>query len=272
MKMNLTLLLFACLMTAYSGAHELKFVESTGKDSKLIHYLIPLPEGFVRFAELAREDQGHDVSFYFKSAGIRVPEGGRIAIDNSTGGLAVKLPSEEALRLMQLVNWCAEHSSARFFRGLVEKPDPDTAAADASMQFSIPEDYAEKEGIRLYVEKQSGDRVTCLIVNNTDRPTWFAGSSVQSPAHRLQELLNDRWTKLNDPSQWCGTGIRTPQLSPRRACRFVVSLPETKMPVRIGISLLDDVSVEQKHHTIWTRSVNHPSEQATASDGDKPAN
>ncbi len=234
-------------------------------------FTLPVTEKFVEFAEEAREDRGWDVSEFFKMAGISIPQGGKVAINRSNGTLNVRLPRDEALRLIQVLNWCIVESPARFFRGVIERSDQATAEIDAKKEIPIPQTSAGRVGISIHVEKRSGDRITCLIINNTDRPTWFGGWGLDSPAYRVQEWSGDRWKEHR--IVWdCGVGLGTPKLSPERACRFDLDLPMTATPVRIGIALLDDVSIQQTHNSIWTEPVNQSSEQASPSDGDKPEN
>lgn len=233
-------------------------------------FTLPVPEKFVEFADEAREDRGLEVSEYFKMAGISIPQGGKVEVDRSNDSLSVRLPRAEALRLIQVLNRCIVQTPARFFRGAVEKPDPAAAENVAKTQIPIPQAFVGRKGIAIHVEKRSGDRITCLIVNNTDRPTWFRGWGLNSPAYRLQELSGDRWT--DHRIVWdCGVGVGTPELLPDRACRFDVELPTTALSVRIGIALLDDVSIQQPKNSIWTEPVNHSSESAAPSGGDKPA-
>jgi hypothetical protein len=244
---------------------------ATGEEIKLMDFTLPVPEKFVEFAEEAREDRGRDVSEFFKMAGILIPQGGKVALDKSSGSLNVTLPRDEALRLIQVLNWCIVESPARFFRGVIERPDQATAETDAKKGIPIPQTFTGHAGISIHVENRSGDRITCLIVNNTDRPTWFSGWGLNSPAYRVQEWSGDRWTEHR--IVWdCGVGLGTPKLPPNRACRFDLDLPKTATRVRIGIALLDDISIQQPHNSIWTAPVNQSSEQAAPSDGDKPSN
>lgn len=211
------------------------------------------------------------MSEFFKMAGISIPQGGKVAIDRANGSLNVTLPRDEALRVIQLLNWCIDQSPARFFRGTVEQSDPAVAENDAKKQIPIPQAFAGHAGITVHVEKRSGDKITCLIVNHTDRPTWFCGGGVDSPVYRVQELSDGRWTEHRIVLE-CGFGYSTPELSPDRACRFDLDLPKTTMPVRVGIALLDDISIQQTHNSIWTEPINQSSEQAAPSGGDKPSN
>lgn len=242
-----------------------------GQETKLKDFTLPVPEKFVEFADEAHEDRGMDVSEFFKMAGISIPQGGNVALDRSNGSLSVRLPREEALRLIQVLNWCIVESPARFFRGVVEQPGQAVAEIAAKKQIPIPQTFAGHAGITIHVENRSGDRITCLIINNTDRPTWFRGWGLESPAYRVQELSDGRWAEHR--IVWdCGLGLGTPKLSQDRACRFDLDLPKTAGPVRIGVALLDDVSIQQTHNTIWTGTVNQSSEQAAPSNGDKPSN
>jgi len=106
----------------------------------------------------------------------------------------------------------------------------------------IPHGFEKYPGITIHVESSVEDHITCVIVNNTDRSAWIRGGGLNLPVYRIQELSDNRWVE-----KWfflaCGVGLHTPRLSPHRACRFSLDLPETINPVRVGIALLDDVSV-----------------------------
>ena len=228
-----------------------------GEETKQMDFTLPLPGDFIRYADKHRADTGQDLESYFINAGISIPKGGRISINRPDETLDLTLPQEEALKVIRIVSWCVENSSARAFRGIIREGTPEAIEFDTRVEFPIPEAYANKRGISIHLVKQDGRRATCMIVNNSDRPTWFEGQSLRVPFCWIQVLSDTGGTKHQVFAE-CDPEIRTPKLSPRRACAFQVTMPETSKPVRIGIALLDDISIQQDENTIWTDPIKMP--------------
>ncbi|MES2921706.1 MAG: hypothetical protein V4819_09170 [Verrucomicrobiota bacterium] len=221
-------------------------------DMELKDFVFPLP---VRFAEFAQEDfigRGREVADIFKMNGISFPLGAKIEMDAANGSLRVRLSRTEALKLVEVINHSIIQSPAKFFRGPFEQPNPAAAEWDLKQQFPVPPSHAAQKGIGIHIENQAGDKITCLIINNSDHPIKFDGS-LNSPTYRMQVLSNWKWTEREIVGERCIPGpAYYPQLLPNRACRFDLVLPKTELPSRIGIALLDDVSIQLIQNTIWT--------------------
>lgn len=227
---------------------------STAQEIKLEDYTFPAPEKFGEFVDLTEADGRRKVSEYFRAYGISIPPGGNITFDQSKDVLRARLPKEEALKMVEILNHCIVHTSARFFRGSVDSPNQENDEKDAKDQFVIPQNLAGHTGITIHFEKRTGEKITCVIANHTEQPTWFGGWSVKSPSYRIQEFIDGRWVNFRiiyDDD----LGLRTPKLFPKRACRFEFDLPKTDKPIRVGIALLDDVSIQKKQNTIWTSTI-----------------
>ena len=228
---------------------------ASNEPPELKDYVLPLPARFVEFADDILEQHGSDISESFKMFGIMMPAGAKIEIDRASESLNVRLEREQALNVIELINHSIVHTPARFFRGDVIAPSPARAEKDAEAQFPIPQDHAAQAGLAIHVEKREGDKLTCLFVNNSDRPIQFISDGVSSPVYRFQSFTADKWTRHVVIKDCEAGGVIYSVLPPKRACRFTVELPKTDLPLRVGVSLIDEVSIQLLANTIWSESI-----------------
>jgi hypothetical protein len=231
-KLHPVLLSLACCMGVAAGQTE-----------ELKDYVLPLPDRFVEFVDETLSDRGQDLQSIFRTNGIVIPAGGKIEINRTAGALDAKLPQKEALNVIELLNYCITQSTARFFRPCFPVP-PAVAEGNAKEALPIPETHAGQKEISIHAEAPTGDKMTCLLVNPADHPIWY------SPAYRIQVLADGKWSE--HPILWDCDGGSTQQLPPQRACRLTVEMPNIGPPMRVGVSLLDDVSIQRLHNTVWS--------------------
>lgn len=115
-----------------------------------------------------------------------------------------------------------------------EKP-----SSESEEQFPIPEKHKKKEGFTVQIESRSGMEITCLLVNNTDKPVSFFGYAASRPCYHFQFLVDGKWS--DEPQSWIDYG-RKATLAPRRCSRFVFSRGTTGYKMKVGVALSSKVA------------------------------
>lgn len=105
---------FSLLMAVLLGA---SFVFADEK-APLEDFVLPVPANFTTLAAAATKASGKDLTFYLKAQGIRFPEGGRVEMDAAKRILAVRLPHQETLHLIQLINAFMGESAGEFSKNV----------------------------------------------------------------------------------------------------------------------------------------------------------
>ena len=143
---------------------------------------------------------------------------------------------------------------------LISMAGPAEVSTNASMleldqkaQIEIPQKYSSTNGVVLQVESFSDDRVTFLMINNSDRPISFMTYGITSPKYRLQIPWKDGEWRETLPEMECFPR-RGSQLHSKRCCRFEVAARERTL--RIGIDFWkEDTSGKSIMNTAWSDPV-----------------
>jgi hypothetical protein len=244
------------------------FAEET--QPKLQEYIFPLPDRFIELAEaeLQLDDHNQGAITVFKKLGLVPPLGSSMEFDRATESVRFRLPPAEAMKMVRIIDYIDKRSPGKSLRyHCAAEPDPVWAKnlRDKQVEIPVPQAYADQSGYSVHVETRTGTHITCLIVNNSDLPTRFADYSVETPFYRMQSQSEGIWKNQSIMIADCGVGIRECyELLPHHARRFTVKLPEVLMgeevryPIRVGIRLLDDVSIQKIENTIWTAPIQAP--------------
>lgn len=125
-----------------------------------------------------------------------------------------------------------------------EKP-----SSESEEQFPIPEKHKNKEGFTVQIESRSGMEITCLLVNNTDKPVSFFGYAPSGPCYHFQFLVDGKWS--DEPQSWLDYGRRA-TLAPKRCSRFVFSMARAHK-MKVGVVLSSKVDgAKSPQSAVWS--------------------
>ena len=146
-------------------------------------------------------------------------------------------------------------------------PDPfairDTAngerlESDEKLQFPIEKGNRKESGVRVQVEKVTGKKVTLLVLNDSNKPIYIAGSGLGSPFFEPQIFENGQW-RPDSGHMNCGTGAYLSRLAPAKYFRFEVTTPKGARDFRIKMLFEgeENESGSRLSTEIWTDKI-HP--------------
>ena len=124
---------------------------------------------------------------------------------------------------------------------------------DQKAQIEIPQKYSSTKGVVMQVESFSDDRITFLLINNSDRPILIKAYGITSPKYRFQVPWKDGEWRETLPEMECFPR-RGAQLHSKRCCRFEVAARERTL--RVGIDFWEvDTSGNSIMNTVWSEPV-----------------
>jgi hypothetical protein len=101
-------------------------------DQALFSFMLPVPSKFSEAATKSEELRGSDLKTLLLALGIRFPEGSKIELDAKRNILGVHLPHQEALHLIQLINFCMVEPDDDNIKKMFGLPPYDKASDDFS--------------------------------------------------------------------------------------------------------------------------------------------
>jgi len=73
---------------------------------ELTDFTFPVPGNFTTSASEALKTHGKDLTYFLKSQGILFPADSKAELDTTKNILTVRIPHQEALNLLQIINSC----------------------------------------------------------------------------------------------------------------------------------------------------------------------
>jgi hypothetical protein len=107
---------------------------------------------------------------------------------------------------------------------------------DRDLRIPIPKDERKGSGVRVEVEKVSGNEITLRLLNDSKGTVFIPGHGLKSPFYGLETFVDKRWSFYPDRMN-CGTGAYLAPLPSGEWFRFKVTLPDGRQLVRIRFQI-----------------------------------
>ena len=141
---------------------------------------------------------------------------------------------------------------------IVETAGGERLEADEKRQFPIEKENRTESGVRIQVEEVSGEKVTLLLLNDSKKAIYIAGSGLGAPFFDPQIFEKGRW-RGDSGHMNCGTGAYLSCLAAGKYFRFEATIPKGARDFRVGVSFNGEKneSGERLSTEIWTDTI-HP--------------
>jgi hypothetical protein len=103
---------------------------------------------------------------------------------------------------------------------------------DRDLRNPIPKDKRKGSGVRIEVEKVSGNEVTLRLLNDSKATVLIPGHGLKSPFYEVENFVDKQWSFYPNHMN-CGTGAYLAPLHSGEWFRFKVKLPDGSQPARI---------------------------------------
>ena len=160
-----------------------------------------------------------------------------------------------AVALTVLFTSVLEHAYSQSSEADIVRIYPGTdefkAERDWEKQLQIPRKYSKVKGVSIQIESSNGIEVVFLLVNNTGKSIFFAGTGMNAPWYRKQVRDSAKEEKEEDMGRFCLTGLYSPGLKPYRCSRFSASCLN-KLEFRVGLGVSSTVDCDGEPTSVWS--------------------